>query len=383
MKKAKKILIWCVVLVLLICVVGLNIHKNQKAHEGKFVVAVNIPLSGAFAQAFKSGYSAFKAGIADELKAQGLPSDSVYIDEGDNKLNTTEAITIFNKQEMFGFDAYYVAEAGTFNAILPKLKQSGRPVLFISTTEKLFKQGAPNTIRLFAHLSMEMAAFNRYVEQEQAKNIMFVASEIMVAEEAYNDFMKPYCKENGLNCHAEFFEPSEKDFRTIALKVKEKNPDLVFLYASPNALYQLAREFKTYKLDLSKILMSPVFFEVAMSDEFSVDIKKDFVFICADFYTTDAVSKSGYLQQDWVKKYIKEFGKIPHIYFYENGRLLVRGFAKYGKNLTADNMMSLMPYKSIFGDIRMDKKNKELIGVYDLAKVNDKGEIEKVKWKGK
>ena len=376
----KKVIGWCVAILVIGFVVYFNVQNTQKARDGKFVIAANIPLSGSFAQSFKSGYSAFKAGIADELKAQGLPPDSVYIDEGDNKLNTTEAITIFNKQEMFGFDAYYVAEAGTFNAILPKLKQSGKPVLFISTTEKLFKQGAPNTIRLFAHLSIEMAAFNRYVERKQAKNIMFVGTEIMVAEESYNDFIKPYCQDKGLNCYTEFFEPSEKDFRTIALKVKDKNPDLVFVYASPNALYQLAREFKTYQLDLNKILMSPVFFVVAMSDEFSVDVKKDFIFICDEFYTTKVVSKSGYLEQDWVKNYIAEFGKIPHIYFYENGRLLARGFAKYGKNLTADNLMDLTPYKSIFGDVEMDKENKELIGVYDLAKVNDKGEIEKVEW---
>ena len=79
----KSIVGWGIAALVAIGIIGINIHSTQKAHEGKFVVAVNVPLSGPFAQAFKSGFFAFKSGIEDELKAQGIPLDSVYIDEGD------------------------------------------------------------------------------------------------------------------------------------------------------------------------------------------------------------------------------------------------------------------------------------------------------------
>ena len=381
MKKVnwKHIIGWTLAAVLLAVVISVNVHNTRKAHEGKFVVAVNIPLSGTFAQAFKSGFAAFKAGIQDELKAQGLPPDAIYIDLGDNRFNTTEAISIYNKQEIFGFDAYYVAAADTYNAILPKLKQKGKPVFFVSTSEKLFKEGAPNTIRLFPHLSTEMAVYEKFIQHKKAKNVIFVASEVMVAEEAYNDFIKPYCEKNGLNCFAEFLNPAEKDFRTVTLKIKEKNPDVILTYGSPNALYQLTRALKAYQV--TKVLMAPVFFEmIVLSDEFPIEVKKDVLFVNSDFYTTKMILKSGFLEQEWVKNYMKEFGKWPFIYHYENGRLLVRGFAKYGKNVTAEQMMNVTPYPSIIGEIVMDKQNKELISTYGLSKVNAKGEIEKVNW---
>lgn len=376
----KSIIGWVIGLIVLISIIGVNVHNNQKAHGEKFVVAVNIPLSGPFAQAFKGGFFAFKAGIEDELKAQGIPLDSIYIDEGDNKLNTTEAITIFNRQEIFGFNAYYVSEAGTFNAILPKLKKAGKPVFFISASEKLLKNGTPNTIRLFPHLSMESPVYNQFIQQKKAKDVMFVGSDVMVADEEYNDFIKPYCQKNELNCYSEFFNPAEKNLRTIVLKVKDKNPDVILTYGSPETLYQLAKEFKSYDIDLNKVLMTPVFLEVALNDEFSTDIKKDVLFVNFDFYNTKAMAENGFLKQNWVKNFVKEFGKLPMIYYYETGRLLARGFAKYGKDLTAENIMDLIPYQSVVGEIAMDKKNKELISRYGLSKVNDNGEIEEVKW---
>lgn len=375
----KKLLVGLLVIVCLFAV-GYNAYHDQKNREEKFVVAVNIPLSGSFSRAFKGGFVAFKSGIEDELKAQGISLDKVYIDEGDNKLNSTEAITIFNKQEVSGFDAYYVAEAGTFNAVLPKLKQSGKPVFFISASERLFKEGAPNTIRLFPHLSMESPVYNRFIQHRKAKDVMFIGSNVIVADEEYNNFIKPYCEQNELNCYAEMFSPAEKDFRTIALKVKDKSPDVVFIYASPDALYQLASEFKSYHIDLNKVLMTPVFLEVALNDEFSVEVKKDILFVNFDFYSTKAMSESGFLEQDWVKSYMKEFGSLPMIYYYESGRLLARGFVKYGKNVTAENIMELTPYQSVIGEVVMDKRKKELISTYSLSKVNDKGEIEEVKW---
>ena len=227
---------------------------------------------------------------------------------------------------------------------------------------------------------MESPVYNRFIQQKEAKNIMFVGSNVMVADEEYNDFIKPYCQENGLNCQAEFFSPSERDLRTIVLKVKNKNPDVIFTYGSPETLYQLAKEFKGQGIDLNKVLMTPVFLEVALNDEFLTDIKKDVLFVNFDFYNTKEMSENGFLEQNWVKNYIKEFGKLPMIYYYESGRLLARGFAKYGKNVTAEDIMNLTPYQSVVGKIVMDKKNKELISRYGLSKVNDKGEIEKVEW---
>ena len=138
----RQVIGWTLAALFLAVVISVNVHNTRKAHKGKFVVAVNIPLSGTFAQAFKSGFAAFKAGIQDELKAQGLPLEAVYIDLGDNRLNATEAITIFDKQKIFGFDAYYVAAADTFNAILPKLNEiisspERDPFILINFTQSL------------------------------------------------------------------------------------------------------------------------------------------------------------------------------------------------------------------------------------------------------
>lgn len=374
----KKILITICCILAFIGVVVYNIQHEQKIHAGKFVVAVNMPLTGPSATYSGNEYKGLQMGIEDELTAQGLPLDSVVLDVKDNRSDATTGLSVLKLHEMKGFDAYFAGPTNVLDAVIPQLIKHNKPIFYRVWAQDVFDKGGQLGVRIYSNLRMESEAVFKFIEQTKAKRIIFFAGNLSLYNEQWKYFIEPYCQKHNLDCDKVFYNVTERDLRTIVMKVKEQNPDLVVAAGYGLSFYQAM--INLYQQELfGKKVIAPTNYSalIVSSDEVSDKMKQSFYFIADDYTLPEGTPQ----KSTFIKRFKEKFGVYPvynDAYAYDAGHLIVKAYAKKGKNVTTDDIVAETPYQGVTGHIVLDKENRDLISEHYIVHVNASGQIEKV-----
>ena len=363
----KKILGWALVIAVIGCVVYFN--KPQDKKENELVVAVNLPLSGPIAS-FTGPYAkGLEMGVKDELKAQGLSENSVRFLMGDNQGQAMTAATIFKQQELNDYDVYIAGTSEMALAIVNNVNPE-KAFIPIAFDEQITAKGT-NNIRILANFTLTKKNLFSFIEKKNPKKVAVIAG-CPACQQFAETRTIPFLHEKGIDAHKEFFEWGFKEFRTVALKIKEYNPDLILVNAYASELERMIQTLKEYDLIKNENTWASMDLVDLLDSKSTVPLD-GIVFDTAE-YTLNP-------NETFVSEYKKTYNFEPtytSAYGYDTGRLIVQAWVKSGK-VTPETLIAQTPYDGVTGRFIMDSKTRDLISTQTLGILNQDGKV--IKWK--
>lgn len=367
----KKVIGWGVAALVVIGVVGFNAWQNNKIKEQKFVIGMNLPMTGALALFTKPYVQGFQMGIKDELEKQNIPLDSVEVLMGDNKGTSSESVSLFHEQNLKGIDVYISGFAYATRAVENLVATHQIPHFIIAFQEDLVKN-YPNNIRILPNYGIEQKLFVDFLKKKAPKKVFVFSNSDPAFSEVINRYFIPYMKENDIDYKHEQIDTGFKEFRVLAQKLEKYQPDVVLNLAFSYELQNFLTKLKTYNLITPQNSYWDLDFMDLVYSEKDFELLKDVVFTTTEFDMNKIPS-----QKEWKEKYFKLYGEKPayqSAYGYDTGRLIIRAFAKNGK-VDVDGILSQTPYQGISGSIEMDTKTRDLKSTLISATLDKEGKI--------
>lgn len=215
---------------------------NKKQSNNTVTVACNLPISGDFAlygESVQKGIMMFQEEKQDSLHNWGV---DVNYDYQDNRSNSKDAVTIFKKQELHGYDIYMSGITQQTASIMPSQSKSGKPH-FIWSYVPLVLSSEDNMFRTWVDYPQEAAYFIKYLERNpEFKRIACIYPNAESAQSLFNELFVPHLPGGRDVVFNEAFDVSTSNFKDIVLKIKSKQPDIIFINGWDNHLPNLIKE---------------------------------------------------------------------------------------------------------------------------------------------
>jgi branched-chain amino acid transport system substrate-binding protein len=197
-------------------------------------IAANLPMSGTLAiygQSIKDG--ALLA--VDDLKRTDPTGPKFQIDWQDNAGDPKKAVSIFQRQMMSEYDIYWSGVKPQTLAIKDQIDAKGMPHFVWTFDAKLNDKregikGIKNSFRTWVNFKIEPPVLFNYAKAHKAKKIAIVYVQLPNTEEEYQHLLIPQLKAAGItNLLVETYDANVPDYKAIAVKVRDFNPDLLML----------------------------------------------------------------------------------------------------------------------------------------------------------
>jgi branched-chain amino acid transport system substrate-binding protein len=236
------------VLLILTAAVGCGTEEgNTPEEEGSQVsVTANLPLSGnlaTYGEAIQEG-----ARIAlDSLEGQGPTLEFTW---QDNASKPREAVSIMQQQLMNSPDLYVSGVRPQTMAIKDQITERNIPH-FVWIFDATINSGdTKNSLRTWVSYKLEPQVYMDYAKKKDPERIAVVHLQNAHAIEAYAQTLVPDLKKmEGVNEVLPIsFDPSKRDFKSIATQLDNFSPDLIILNGFQSNLVALVRALRPFGL---------------------------------------------------------------------------------------------------------------------------------------
>ena len=367
----KSIVGWVVAIAVIFGIVGYNAYQDKKTVEGKFVVALNLPITGALSLFTEPYIQGLQMGIKDELETHNIPSDSVEILMGDNKGSSAESVSLFHYQNLKHIDVYISGFAYATRAVENLVAEHRIPHFIIAFQEDLVKD-FPNHIRILPNYGIEQKLFVDFLKKKNPKKVFIFSNTDPAFSEVISKYFIPFLKENNINYQHEQVDTGFREFRVLAQKLEKYRPDVILNLAFSYELKNFLEKLRTYDLISNQNSYWDLDFMDLIYSEKDIEMQKGVVFTATEF---DLDTNS--FQNDLKEKYVKLYGKKPPYQFaygYDTGRLIIKAYAKNGK-VDVKNILEQTPYEGVSGKIELDRQTRDLKSTLIPATLDEKGKI--------
>ena len=301
---------------------GMAIYINSRSPQmrsDQARIAVNLPLSGPISTFSIPYVNGLKMGIADEIETLKLPSDTILLDVADNKGNSTDAVSIFRRQNLHHFDAYISGSVPQSRAIMHLVDATNKPHFQIGFLENTVKDGK-NRIRIFPHFGIEKHVIFNYLKKIQAKKVAFIFHNDEGYLKYFTNSIVPFLEKNKIEYYQEIIDLNTYDYRTIVYKLLSQKPDTVI---GMSFSVEMLRTILALK-EAEFVKINKTFFNLDFLDliygQTNFSITKDVVFTGTYFDISGDAN-------GFKKRYFEIYNKKPTYvaaYGYDTGRILVR-----------------------------------------------------------
>ena len=367
----KKVIGWAVAALVVIGVVGTNMYNLQsEKKENELIVAVNIPLSGPIA-VFSGPYAkGLEMGVKDELKAQNLPENSVRFLMGDNQGQAMTAATLLKQQELNDYDVYIAGTSEMASAVVDSVNHE-RPFIIVAMDENMTLK-YNNNLRVFANGSLMVDNLYKLIENKKPKKVSVIMG-CPSGQKIADEKTIPFLKSKGIDYKKEYFEFGFREFRSVALKVKEYQPDLILMHMYSSELERMISALREYDLIKDENTYASID-AVDLIEAKNQKVLKDIIFDMTE-YTKNQ-------DKEFVESYQQKYHNEPTYgaaYGYDLGRLIVKAWVKSGK-VTPETIIAQTPYDGVTGHLVMNPKTRDLISTQILGTLDKDGKV--IEWKG-
>lgn len=238
----KKWLVLGVVLVVIV-IVGLGLF-NKQSHKGELKIGVIASLTGPGAYFGEQLVNGLQMALADINANGGIDGQKVSLIIEDSKTDNTTALTVAKK--LIDVDNVKVIIGDSWNGttltILPYTNEKKVIVLSPNASLDAFTKD-DYMFRLVPKTSDLVKPLVEYVGKSGIKTVAFVRANTQFTEEHYLDFKRNFETFGGEIVADEKFELGVNDIRTELIKIKTKNPEMIFnLYSSgPSLGYSISQ----------------------------------------------------------------------------------------------------------------------------------------------
>lgn len=372
MTKKIKVLGVLVAVAILIALIAVSRHHADKPEAR---IALNIPLSGPIA-AFSGEYgNGFLMGVDDACQQIGIPRSQVHVDVQDNAGKPSQAISILERQKSQGFNAYVSGTSDLSNAVSKELDTIDVPHLLIAF-DAFLTQKNKNRLRILPSHKQMGPMYVQYAGMRKSTRVFSILFNSSTERSQFDKYVYPGLDAQGVVHAAEYVDFTFTDYRSLAEKAKQFNPDLIFINSFAVHILPLVEGLKA--ADVAKdgnVLCTMDMLDLIYTDT-SPAVLSGICCIAPPF----ELATSSRARQDWVTKFKSRFGPTPSYvpaYAYDTAQILVRTFHARG-SMSKSDILSSLPYEGVTGTVTVDKDG-DYDGPLCFLKVAADGTLQEVK----
>jgi branched-chain amino acid transport system substrate-binding protein len=179
-----------------------------------------------------------------ELEGARTNRSHLQFDWQDNRGEPAVAATVMQKQYLSPPDIYVSGLKPQTMAIKPQIDAKGTPH-FVWIFDASINQGTENNFRALVSYKIEPPVYLRYARHRQAKRVAIIYVYLPHAHEEFTQWVMPGLRQAGVsNILAEPYDLGVRDYKTIAVKVRDFGPDLIILNGFQHTLVGIIRAFR-------------------------------------------------------------------------------------------------------------------------------------------
>lgn len=355
-------------LLIIFSIVAFAFCGCKKESSNAIKVACNLPMTGYigyYGEWIQHGLEMGRADIEAEATELGIKFDFDY---QDNKGETKEAITIFQKQAFSSPDIYMSGITTQTMSILDQIHKKGLTQIMWSWTP-LELDSSQKDFRCWVNYGIEGKHISEYCLSKNPQKVAYLHLDILGAKVQCDDVVVPALKKQNPNMevYIEEFPVETSSFRDIAAKVKNFDADVIIVSGFKEHILNITKDFQTYNIDKSKVLCSMDLLDAL--EEASNEVLEGYHVTAPAFNIVELQSDK---TKEWIKRFIKENGKQPtytEAYGYDAMCVLFEA-AKVSKkeSISLADALRKVDIEGVTGTLKFDK-NGELndnlhIGVF-------------------
>ena len=216
---------------------------------GKNVVqiACNLPMTGYLATYGAAVHDGAIMAL-DKLEKVDPTGPDLIFDWQDNAGSPKTTVSIMQKQYLRTPDIYVSGVKPQTMAIMDQIKAKGTPH-FVWIFDAFINQNSRNNFRTWVSYKIEPPVYLAYAKERNAKRVAIIYIQLPHTLEEFNEILIPGFKKQGVsNIFVEPFDFGKKDFKDVAVKVKDFKPDLIILNGFQAELVGLVRALRPFGL---------------------------------------------------------------------------------------------------------------------------------------
>jgi branched-chain amino acid transport system substrate-binding protein len=313
MKKMNKVKL---IIVLAICILGLNACDNLQTKDG-IKIGVILPSTGKFAVIGEGEKKGIEMAI-DSLK-KIFPTTQIEVVFEDFASETKNAAAAANKLiSVYKVDAIITSTTAAAEAVSPIVEKAHIIHFVISPDMDIVKKSSYN-FRVYYNFNTEAEVVNSFVQKIKPSSVSFLASKYSSLQKLVDGKLEPEFKQAGINIIAkEYVEVTDKDFKTPILKIKKGSPAMLFLAPMTNQVDLYTNQLRDYEVTPSndRILIGSFTFNWKPAD---------FISTLEGYYIVTPVFQTYENGNLFVKEFYEKYKAKPSFdiaYAYDNTLIL-------------------------------------------------------------
>jgi branched-chain amino acid transport system substrate-binding protein len=242
---AKTFVIFAIIALMVITLTWVLVINNRTtgsvvSNNEPIKIGIILPLSGDLASLGQGVKNGAMLGYEDLTKSQKEKIELLFEDD---QFNPKNIVTAFNKLVDINRVNVVICLASTScNAVAPLAEEARIPLIAVASDPKIQK-GKEFVVRLEIAPAQEAKTISSYVKEKDYKRIASVVALQDGIQAGYSQLSRdPIYSSNEVS--SEFVNPDEKDFRTVLIKVLEKNPDVIFVGLLPGQAGEFGKQAK-------------------------------------------------------------------------------------------------------------------------------------------
>lgn len=279
--------------------------KNETNNSIK--IAVNLPLTGylgVYGQRMQLGMNMAMDDLDSLLKEQGIV---ITFDYQDNRGETKDAITIYNKQKIQNPDVYMSGITPQTMAILDQTRN--QDILhFLWSWTPLYLSKKYKEFRPWLNFGTEAQMFIDFVVKNAPQRIAYVHVDNIGSKMQEADVVVPALKKQfpDMEIFIEEYPSSMTDFKNVIYKVKQLSPDVLILNGYKESIINMIKYIDLYEINRNTIYCSMDLLEA--KDEVAPTILEG-LHVSAPIF--DLPSKQTNKTKQWIDKFKNRYNRTP------------------------------------------------------------------------
>lgn len=234
---------FCLSLILIMVGIAVVLVFNsckQTPKKDSVRIACNLPLTGYFA----TYGSAVREGASMALSEVSEPSAALDFDWQDNAGEPKTTVSIMQKQYLGPVDIYVSGVKPQTMAIMDQIAARGTPH-FVWIFDPFINKNSRNNFRTWVSYKIEPRVYLDYAKSIAAKRVAITYVQLPHTLEEFDQIVIPGLREQGAaDLIVEKYDYGKKDFKDIAVKFNQFNPDLIILNGFQAELVALVRALR-------------------------------------------------------------------------------------------------------------------------------------------
>ncbi len=234
-----------VVLAILVLVgsYGCGPGDSAKNKGNEVRIAANLPLTGDLAIGGASVRDGALMALEEMRKSDGKPV-TLNFDWQDNAGDPKLAVSIMQKQYLNPPDIYVSGVKPQTMAIADQVRAKGTPH-FVWIFDAFINKQSNNNFRTWVSYKVEPPIYLSYAQKMKPDRVAIVYVQLPHSVEEFETLVIPGLRSQGISkIYSEPFQYGKKDFKDVAVKVRNFKPDLIILNAFPEEMVALVRAFR-------------------------------------------------------------------------------------------------------------------------------------------